>query len=192
MSTNLLQAYMLAREDRNLRAIAERVHTIYFLATPHRGADLAKTLGNILRVSGISKTFVTELDRSSDSIASINDSFRHFAEDLHLWSFYETVDSDFGVTKVRIVDKNSATLGFAHEMNSPLDADHRGVCKFSQEADSNYLTLLKAFTTTIDLISAERNIISPFALLLTYTFQEPNQRQRMPLNNGLSLLRCSD
>lgn len=146
---------MLAREDKTLRKIADRIHTVFFLATPHRGADLAKTLGNILWASGASKTFVTELSRSSDSISSINDSFRHFAEELHLWSFYETVDSDLGFTKVRIVDKNSATLGFAHEMNSPLDADHRGVCKFNQETDSNYQTLLKAFTTTIDLICAE-------------------------------------
>lgn len=143
---------MLSREDRNLRTIANRVHTIYFLATPHRGADLAKSLGNILRASGVSKTFVTELMRSSNSISSINDSFRHSAEDLHLWSFYETFDTGLGVTKVRIVDKNSATLGYAHEMNSPLDADHRGLCKFDQETDSNYQTLLKAFITTIGSI----------------------------------------
>lgn len=149
------KAYMLAREDRSLRAIANRIHTVYFLATPHRGADLARTLGNILRVCGVSKTFVTELNRSSDSISSINDSFRHFAEDLRLWSFYETVDSDLGATKARIVDKNSATLGFAHEMNSPLDADHRGVCKFDQDTDPNYQTLLKAFRMTIDIISAD-------------------------------------
>jgi hypothetical protein len=146
---------MLAREDKALRKIADRIHTIFFLATPHRGADLAKTLGNVLWASGASKTFVTELNRSSDSIPAINDSFRHFAEDLKLWSFYETIDTYLGITKVRIVDKNSATLGVAHEMTSPLDADHRGVCKFDQETDSNFQTLLKAFTTTIDFVCAE-------------------------------------
>ena len=166
---------MLAREDKASRDIADRIHTIFFLATPHRGADLATTLANVLRASGASKTFVTELDRTSDSISSVNDSFRHFAEELHLWSFYETVDSDLGFTKVRIVDKNSASLGLAHEIISPINADHRGICKFNLETDSNYQILLKAFTTTIDLICTKGNGF----LQKTYLVADVKQKQKM-------------
>src|SRR5215469_11463408 len=106
---------MLAREDPDLKDLASRIHTLYFLATPHQGSDLAKILVNILKVSYGPKPFVTELDRNSESIASINDSFRHYAEDLQLWSFYETVPTGFKLTNVIIVDKASATLGYPKE-----------------------------------------------------------------------------
>lgn len=149
------KAYILAREDPSAKELANRIHTIYFLATPHRGSDLTKTLMNIIKVSFGQKAFVGELDRNSASIDSINDSFRHFAEDLQLWSFYETVPSSLVLTSALIVDKASATLGYAKERTSLLNADHRGVCKFDLPSDSNYKTLRNAFVTTIDAILSE-------------------------------------
>jgi hypothetical protein len=136
-----------------------RIHTLYFLATPHQGSDLAKILVNILKVSYGTKPFVTELEHNSESIASINDSFRHYAEDLQLWSFYETVPSNFVLTKVIIVDKASAIGGYAKERKSPLNADHCSICKFDQQTDTNYRTLREAFITTIDTILSDGNTI---------------------------------
>jgi len=150
---------MLAREDPDMKDLASRIHTLYFLATPHRGSDLAKILVNVLKVSYGTKPFVTELDRNSESIASINDSFRHYAQDLQLWSFYETVPSNFVLTNVIIVDKASATLGYAKERVSLLNADHCTICKFDQQTDPNYRTLHNAFITTIDTIISEGNTI---------------------------------
>jgi hypothetical protein len=150
---------MLAREDPDLKDLASRIHSLYFLATPHRGSDLAKILVNILKVSYGTKPFVTELERNSESIASINDSFRHCSEDLQLWSFYETVPSNFVLTKMIIVDKASATLGYAKERSSLLNADHCSICKFDQQTDPNYQTLRNAFITTIDTILSECNTI---------------------------------
>lgn len=112
-------------------------------------------LMNIMKVSYGQKAFVSELDRSSGSIASINDSFRHFADDLQLWSFYESVPSNLVITNMLIVDKASATLGYAKERTSLLNADHRGVCKFDLPSDPNYKTLRNAFITTIDSILSE-------------------------------------
>ncbi|KAK2744313.1 hypothetical protein FQN55_006827 [Onygenales sp. PD_40] len=149
------KAYILAREDAELQDLGDRIHTLYFLATPHRGSDLAGILANILRVSYGSKPFVTELRHNSGMIASINDSFRHFANDLQLWSFYETIPSNFVFTKTMVVHKASATLDYTTEKSSPLNADHRGVCKFDQQADPNYQTLRNAFTATIDQILSE-------------------------------------
>jgi hypothetical protein len=149
---------MLAQEDPGLRDLAHRIHTLYFLATPHRGSDLAKTLSNILQVSHGPKPFLRELDRSSETIASINDSFRHFSEGLQLWSFYETLPSNLVLAKALIVDKSSATLGYANERTLLLNADHRGVCKFDLPTDPNYQTLRKSFITTIDSILLEGNM----------------------------------
>ena len=107
---------------------------------------------NVLKVSYGQKPYVAELDRNSGSIASINDSFRHFAEDVQLWSFYETVPSNLVLTSAIIVDKGSANLGYAKERTSLLNADHRGVCKFDLPTDPNYKTLRNAFVTTVDSI----------------------------------------
>lgn len=98
---------------------------------------------------------MAELERSSGSISSVNDSFRNFAEDLQLWSFYETIPSDFLLTSAIIVDKTSATLGYPKERSALLNADHRGVCKFELPTDPNYKTLRNAFVTTIDSILSE-------------------------------------
>jgi len=149
------KAYILAREDPALRELVRRIHTLYFLATPHRGSDLAKTLINILKVSYGQKAFVSDLERNSSLIKSTNDSFRHHAEDLQLWSFYETFPCQILLISVLIVDKSSATLGYPREHISPLTTDHRGICKFDLPSDPNYKTLRNAFITTIDTILSQ-------------------------------------
>ncbi len=149
------KAYILAREDPALRELVRRIHTLYFLATPHRGSDLAKTLINILKVSYGQKAFVSDLERNSSLIKSTNDSFRHHAEDLQLWSFYETFPCQILLRSVLIVDKSSATLGYPREHISPLTTDHRGICKFDLPSDPNYKTLRNAFITTIDTILSQ-------------------------------------
>ena len=128
---------------------------MYFLATPHRGSDLARTLSNILRVVYRQKAYVNELEPNSALLSSMNDSFRHYAQDLQLWSFYETVQSSLPGSKAIIVDKVSATLGYPHERIALLNADHRGVCKFDQPTDPNYKSLRNAFSSTIDTITNE-------------------------------------
>ena len=133
---------------------------MYFLATPHRGADLAKTLSNILRVIYRQKPYVSELEPNSALLSSINDSFRHYAQDLQLWSFYETLQSSLPGTNAVVVDKVSATLGYSHERIALLNADHRGMCKFEQPSDSNYRTLRNAFTTTVNDITSKGKISS--------------------------------
>lgn len=150
-----MKAYILAREDPTLKDLASRIHTLYFLATPHRGSDLTKTLMNILKVSYGQKAFVSDLERNSSLINSTNDRFRHHVEDLQLWSFYETFPCQILLTSALIVDKSSATLGYAKERISPLNSDHRGVCKFDLPSDPNYKTLRNAFITTIDTILSQ-------------------------------------
>lgn len=110
---------------------------------------------NILKVSYGQKAFVSDLERNSSLINSVNDSFRHYAEDLQLWSFYETIPSLIVLTSAFIVDKSSGTLGYAREHISPLDADHRNVCKFDLPSDPNYKTLRNAFITTIDVVLSQ-------------------------------------
>lgn len=153
---------MLARENPELASLVERIHTIYFLATPHGGSRFAKTWSNVVNVSLGQKPFFAELGPSSQSIAMINDSFRQCSESLQLCSFYETNPTRILLThQAIIVEKDSATLGFRNEVCCPLNADHRGICKFHGQTDPNYKTLRDAFSTSIDRILLKSDLIDP-------------------------------
>jgi hypothetical protein len=41
--------------------------------------------------------------------------------------------------KTVVVDRDSAVLGFTHEGNMPLQANHYQLCKFSSPQDPNYV-----------------------------------------------------
>lgn len=120
-----------------------------FLATPHRGADAATILNNILRASIIygQKPFVSDLEENSHAIQSINDEFRHYSRTLELRSFYETVKTTIGVSSLLIVSKDSATLGYPNEQSALLNATHRSICKFDSPSDPNFISIKNVLVT---------------------------------------------
>ncbi|KAL9603530.1 MAG: hypothetical protein Q9179_002147, partial [Wetmoreana sp. 5 TL-2023] len=148
------KAYILAKHDPIYRDLAPRFHTIYFLATPHRGADSAQLLNRMMKVTMThnAKNYINDLIPNSGAIQAINDDFRHIFQNLQLWSFYETVKTNLGVSQALIVEKDSAILGLPEERVQLLNADHRHVCKFKDPSDSNYVTLRNAFVSTIEQI----------------------------------------
>ncbi|KAI1157343.1 WD40-repeat-containing domain protein [Nemania serpens] len=144
------KAYILAVQDSAYKALASRFVAIYFLATPHRGADSAKLLKNILRVA-YDRAYVADLGRNSGAIQVINDEFRHFSANLELWSFYET--QNMKLFSSPIVDPESAILGYREEKQMPMNADHRSICKFETQFDANYIILRNALASTVSNIS---------------------------------------
>lgn len=174
---------MIAKEDQDYHGLAERFHSIYFLATPHRGADLAGMLDAILRVS-YPKTFVPELKPNSEAIMTINDSFRHVGRQLHLWSFYEKHKTSFGVGMQQlVVDESSATLGYDKEKPVPMNADHRSICKFKSVNDNNYKVLLNTFARTIEDIRLEGKFASSQVVRHSLKFLNSLQRVLTPFSN---------
>ncbi|KAL8881602.1 MAG: hypothetical protein Q9198_001222 [Flavoplaca austrocitrina] len=131
------QAYVLARQDPTCADLANRIKAMIFLATPHRGSDLASTLNSMLRVSTShsARPYISNLERTSDVLAILNNTFRHYTSDLTLVSFYETQPTSLGPRSVMIVQKDSAQVGCAGERVAPLNANHRGVCKFGTPTD---------------------------------------------------------
>lgn len=63
-----------------------------FLGTPHRGANLASLLGNLLSASFSQRKYVTQLQVDSELIKIINAQFRDRAQDLELVSFHESTE----------------------------------------------------------------------------------------------------
>ncbi len=57
------------------------------------------------------KQYVADLTRNSTAITAINDEFRFFADDLHIWSFYETLKTRAGTNSVLLVERDSAIIG---------------------------------------------------------------------------------
>ncbi|KAK3905373.1 hypothetical protein C8A05DRAFT_30781, partial [Staphylotrichum tortipilum] len=77
--------------------------------------------------------------RDTTAITAINDEFRFFADDLHIWSFYETLKTRAGTNSVLVVERDSAVLGNKREVVNPMNADHRNICKFDSPAHPNYI-----------------------------------------------------
>lgn len=144
------RAYILAKQREEFHTLGDRVQAIFFLATPHRGADHAQLLSKILSLSPGSRPFVADLHRNSLATQSINDEFPQYCQDLQLYSFFETLPTPCGVGKSLIVDKSSASLGYANERTAYLNANHREVCKFSTQSDPNYHTIRNALAYVID------------------------------------------
>lgn len=171
---------LLAKQDPLYHRIAARTHSMFFLATPHRGADSAQLLSNMLTiaVSHGSKPYVDNLMPGSDAIQVINDGFRHVLQGIQLWSFFETVKTSLGL----IVPKDSAILDLPGERVQLSNADHRNICKFEDPSDSNYCTLRNAFVSTIDCIENT-----------WYSDKQQDHRQEMTLlSTYLGLLETPD
>lgn len=145
------KTYILACQDPSAADIAKRFHSMLFLATSHRGSDMASLLQNLVSVTLDRRPFVKDLRPNSDRLLGINDAFRHVAQSLRLWSFYETLRTGGRI----VVDKDSATLGYHNEeIAAMMNANHRQVCKFKTPDDPNYKKLRNAFVTAIDLVRA--------------------------------------
>ncbi|KAF4459376.1 Cytochrome cd1-nitrite reductase-like C-terminal heme d1 [Fusarium albosuccineum] len=139
------KALILGLHDPEYQTILSNVRGIIFLATPHRGNELANILNNFLWVTFKSpKKYIKDLQRGSSAIEDINDQFRHLATRLKIVSFFETLPSSVGPTSMIVVERESAILGYAGELSAPLHADHHRVCKYPSQQDPNYMTVRDA------------------------------------------------
>ncbi|KAK3986076.1 hypothetical protein QBC44DRAFT_144648 [Cladorrhinum sp. PSN332] len=178
------KAYILANQDPTASDLSRRVHSMFFLGTPHRGSDMAGLLDNVLRATFGTwgkKPFVADLTPNSAALDSINDSFRHVAPALRLWSFYETLPVRQGIGSRLVVDQYSATLQYHNEQIVPLNADHRHVCKFSTPSDPNYQIIRNALLTAVDLVRAAS------AVPVSYADSVPPEKTRPFLRSFLGV-----
>ena len=151
------KAFVLARQFEEFESIASRVRAIFFMATPHRGSDLAQILSKVLAVAPGARPFVGDLNRNSIATQSINDEFPQHCRDLQLYSFYETIPTNYFFGKGLIVDKDLATLGYSNERTAYLNANHREVVKFGSKDDPNYLTVRNSLASAIHSLTKENS-----------------------------------
>ncbi|KAK6084467.1 hypothetical protein SCUP234_03256 [Seiridium cupressi] len=149
------KAYILSKQIDAFEAVSRRIFAIFFLATPHRGSNMAELLTRMLALGG-ARPFVRELHRDSPTIQAINEEFPRFSGDLQLFSFFETLPMNYGIGKGLIVDKESAVLNYHNERTAYLNANHRDVARFPTRTDTAYVTIRNALATTIDLLRDRR------------------------------------
>ena len=169
---------MQGQNDPEYEVIVKAISAITFLATPHRGTNLAELLDRILRSVLItnSKQYISELGKNSFTLQKLNEQFRHIAPRLDIVSFYETQSTSIGlkssrvvgncylnfpaVTKVlqMILERDSSILGYPGEKSKALNADHHSVCKYDSPQDPNYVAVRNALQSLIaKIISTNRS-----------------------------------
>jgi hypothetical protein len=81
-----------------------RVFGVIFLATPHRGSNYARTLNKVLSASMVTnaKVYVAELEAMSPTLRDINEQFRLVCKPLQIVSFYESLKTMVGGSKVMV------------------------------------------------------------------------------------------
>ena len=144
------KAYLLGQNDTEYQDIVHSISAVIFLATPHRGTNLAEILNRVLTVSFQSpKNFITDLKNNSTTLEELNEQFRHVAPRLSIVSFYETLATNVGPTKLQVLEKDSSILEYPKEISKALNADHHNVCKYFGPEDSNYVSVRNALRSLV-------------------------------------------
>lgn len=101
------KAYIQGQNDPEYKAIVKAISAVIFLATPHRGTNLAQTLNRILQSTFTTnpKQYIAELAKNSFALQKLNEQFRHIAPRLDIVSFYETQPTPIGIKANRIVSR---------------------------------------------------------------------------------------
>ena len=155
------KAYLLGQNDTEYKDVVHSISAIVFLATPHRGTNLAETLNKVLTVSFQSpKHYITDLNKNSSALEELNEQFRHVASQLSIVSFYETFATPVGPTRLQVLDKDSSVLGYPNEISKALNADHHDVCKYSNPEDSNYVSVRNVLRSLVGRFRRERRGIA--------------------------------
>ncbi|KAI1506317.1 hypothetical protein F5X99DRAFT_366277 [Biscogniauxia marginata] len=153
------KAFIHGHMNDEFREIVSCIKAVLFLATPHRGTDLADTLNNVLKSSVFghsSKEYISELARKSPTINELNETFRHYAPKLRVFSFYETLSTNVGPMSFMILEKESSVLGYPQETTKPLISDHHNVCKFSSVDDPNYTSVVGALRSIVADVGSQK------------------------------------
>jgi pimeloyl-ACP methyl ester carboxylesterase len=115
------------------RGIADQTRAVIFLATPHRGSNLATIIGNVVLALGalgtIPRTSVTmnELQAKSPTLQDLNNWYINKSVKVGIAThcFYEKQS----VKGVLVVDETSGRLELPGVEPIPIDAHHFSICK---------------------------------------------------------------
>jgi hypothetical protein len=117
------------------------------LATPHRGSsymsmpNLRESIQHLLYLSKpLPRSITDQLRLNHKSLLKLHDQFTDIASEMHIWTFYETIDSQLSGLGTSIIDEvhfsaplasiKSGLLLSRHEQAFSLDSDHAHCASF--------------------------------------------------------------
>ncbi|RDW89219.1 hypothetical protein BP6252_01251 [Coleophoma cylindrospora] len=170
------QALIKAHERGRYSDLLAHIHGVAFFGTPHRGSAVA-SWGNIF--ANIAKTaslgtstnamLTRDLKERSEVLSQISASFVERGGKLDIFSFYET--DKFPGLGCRIVDKDSAVLGWANETAIPITGDHKSICRFSSvtETERGRWQVVQSNLRSMAKTAVDKSIITEAAIGNTET-----------------------
>ncbi|XXH00848.1 hypothetical protein Hte_007199 [Hypoxylon texense] len=140
-------ALVKASQKKELKHIMFDCHGIAFFATPHRGSSymsmphLRESIQHLLYLQEpLPRSIARELKLGNKSLLRIHDQFMDIASELHIWTFYETVDSQLSGLGGSDYDEvhfsapltsiKSGLVGSRSEQALSLESDHAHCASF--------------------------------------------------------------
>jgi hypothetical protein len=114
---------------------------VVFLATPHTGADLARSLMKIGRLLRLSRS-VEDLEENAAQLRQLGTWFRNNVERLGIGveAYFETVSTTVGWASIGlVVDESSANPGINGVTPISIDATHTEICRPTSREATVYL-----------------------------------------------------
>ncbi|KAI1773011.1 hypothetical protein F4818DRAFT_424610 [Hypoxylon cercidicola] len=140
-------ALVKASQKKELRPLIFDCHGIAFFATPHRGSSymsmphLRESIQELLYLQKpLPRSIARELRLGNKPLLRMHDQFMDIASELHIWTFYETVDSqlsglggsDFDEVhfSAPLTSIKSGLVGSRGEQALSLESDHAHCASF--------------------------------------------------------------
>lgn len=139
-------------DDPDYVKVAKAVRQVFFLATPHTGAILAK-IGKVIPGSS---SHIKVLANEIGFLEDLNNHYRNFhkeKDDLSTKIYYETYKTKGAAI---VVSKESADPGLGVQATA-LDKDHLNICKPEDRDDIVYQSILRHISNLLEEIKESSN-----------------------------------
>ncbi|KAK9783602.1 putative DUF676 domain-containing protein [Seiridium cardinale] len=167
-------ALVKASQNKDLLWINYNCHGMTFFATPHRGSSylsmpsLRDSIQHLLYLARpLPDTLSDQLRLNNKPLLKLHSQFIDIASEMHIWTFYETLDSQlsgFGASHIDqvhfsapLASIKSTLVGSRHEQAFSLESEHAVCASFGQRNSQilvSYLDDLKQAVQKAERISS--------------------------------------
>ncbi|KAK6080107.1 ankyrin repeat protein [Seiridium cupressi] len=167
-------ALVKASRNKDLLWINYNCHGMTFFATPHRGSsylsmpNLRDSIQHLLYLARpLPDTLSDQLRLNNKPLLKLHSQFIDIASEMHIWTFYETLDSQlsgFGASHIDqvhfsapLASIKSTLVGSRHEQAFSLESEHAVCASFGQRNSQilvSYLDDLKQAVQKAERISS--------------------------------------
>jgi hypothetical protein len=134
-------------QDEDWNALGQKLKLTVFMATPHKGAQLAAVLK--FAFPRLASRFIDTLSGDTGYVVNLFNAYRDIAEknSITTIAYYEKFKTK---DVALLVSADSADPGCLKTRPIPVDADHIGICKPASKEAPVYVSLLRHVKKTLE------------------------------------------